>query len=167
MLTTITIQGGFGDGNDVDLSQTSFAGDPSGVLGTVEFADTTPTTIRESEIEGVDADIVIRATENIIFLGTFGNDSGNTGDAANGVLALKDNRSLTFETRNSIAALDAAGSIDLTASASGTALEIVTTRTSLTVSDGSIIIDSAATGGDLAGLTITLPKLTAGGGIAV
>jgi hypothetical protein len=82
MSTTITIQGGAGDGNDVDLSTTSFAGDPSGVTGIVEFADATPTTIRESEIEGVDANIVIRATQSIAFSGTFDNNSGNTGDAA-------------------------------------------------------------------------------------
>jgi hypothetical protein len=120
MSTTITIQGGTGDGNDVDASATSFAGDPSGVAGTVEFADTTPTTIRESEIEGLDADIVIRATGSILLSGPFDNNSGNVGDAASGVLALKSGWSLVLETSSP------GGSIDLTQTSHGTGLDIVT-----------------------------------------
>ena len=48
---TITIMGGTGDGA-ADGNNT-FAGDPSGVTGTVESSDTAPVTVFESEIENL------------------------------------------------------------------------------------------------------------------
>jgi len=63
--TDVTIRNGSGDGA-ADGTDT-FAGDPSGAFGTVLGADTGPTDIFESELEGLAAgvDIVIEATNNI------------------------------------------------------------------------------------------------------
>ena len=67
MATDITILNGTGDGDDTDLSTTSFAGSPSGTTGTVLATDSTPTSIFESELEGIAAgtNISIAATTSI------------------------------------------------------------------------------------------------------
>ncbi|HYA46200.1 MAG TPA: filamentous hemagglutinin N-terminal domain-containing protein, partial [Burkholderiales bacterium] len=51
----ITIQNGTGDGNDADAATNSFAGTPSGAVGTVLAGDATPTTLFQSELEGIAA----------------------------------------------------------------------------------------------------------------
>ena len=61
----ITIAAGTGDGaTDGD---DTFAGNPSGTVGQVEAADTAPTTIYQSELEGLagDTDIVLEASNDI------------------------------------------------------------------------------------------------------
>jgi len=70
--TDVTIMDGTGDGDDVvdnggGTDPNSFAGDPSGTIGTVLGGDTTPTMLFESELEGLAAgvDIVIEATNDI------------------------------------------------------------------------------------------------------
>src|SRR6187431_1481821 len=67
MSATITILNGTSDGDDIDLSTTSFAGSPSGTTGTVLATDSTPTSIFESELEGIAAgtNISIAATTSI------------------------------------------------------------------------------------------------------
>jgi hypothetical protein len=63
----IVIQNGTGDGNDADALTNSFAGSPSGTVGTVISADATPTTLRESELQGIAAttSISLAATNSI------------------------------------------------------------------------------------------------------
>jgi len=82
--TDISIIDGTGDG-DLDGSDTSFTGDPSGTLGEVLFGDIGPTTIYKSELEGLagNTNIILEATNNI----TIDNDvsldfSSGTGEIA-------------------------------------------------------------------------------------
>lgn len=71
----VTLTGGTSDGA-ADGTDT-FSGDPSGTAGAIAFADTGPTTVFESEIEGLvaalTANIVIQATDSINATGTFTN----------------------------------------------------------------------------------------------
>ena len=62
----LTIANGTGDG-DADGTNT-FAGDPSGVTGSVLTTDTAPVTVFESELEGLSAstNIVLQASNNLI-----------------------------------------------------------------------------------------------------
>jgi filamentous hemagglutinin family protein len=62
----IRIQSGFNDSSDPDSNPSSFAGSPSGGLGQVLESDTLPTTLFESEIEGViGGNLVLQASRNI------------------------------------------------------------------------------------------------------
>src|SRR5262249_28739957 len=63
---TLTVANGSGD-SDADGTNT-FKGSPSGVTGSVLFADTAPTTIFESELEGLSAstNIVLQATSSLV-----------------------------------------------------------------------------------------------------
>ena len=87
MSATITILNGSGDGDDTDLSTTSFAGSPSGTTGTVLATDTTPTTIFESELEGIAAatNISIAATTSITINNLTDNNLNLAQTAANSV----------------------------------------------------------------------------------
>jgi fibronectin-binding autotransporter adhesin len=87
MSATITIFDGPGDGDDTDLSTTSFAGSPSGTTGTVLATDTTPTTIFESELEGIAAatNISIAATTSITINGLTDNNLNLAQTAGNSV----------------------------------------------------------------------------------
>ncbi|MFW6107375.1 MAG: filamentous hemagglutinin N-terminal domain-containing protein, partial [bacterium] len=135
---SLIIAGGTADGA-ADGTDT-FAGDPSGLAGTVLFADGAPATIYESELEGLDADIVLEATQTITTSGDFTDDA----------VTLASDRSLTLRTRNQ--AGDGAGGIDLTASLDGDALLF------RTQGSGSITID-ASTSGEALG-DAALGKLT-------
>ncbi|MCC6425515.1 MAG: filamentous hemagglutinin N-terminal domain-containing protein [Phycisphaerales bacterium] len=132
---TVTLQGGTDDGA-ADGDDT-FAGNPSGVAGTVVFTDTGPTTIFESEIEGLvgaaTADIVIQATESISAAGTF------TGGLQLGAT------NLSLQVSNSAAA----GSIDL----SGVTIGATT---------GNIQILGSTSGNEAC--TITLGPISTGAG---
>ncbi|HSI43649.1 MAG TPA: hypothetical protein VK949_04855 [Methylotenera sp.] len=63
--TNIVIQNGLGDGDDADVLTNSFAG--GATPGTVSSGDATPTTLFESELEGIAAttNIELSATDNI------------------------------------------------------------------------------------------------------
>src|ERR1700742_2014635 len=91
MATTITILTGIGDGDDADALSTSFAGSPSGTIGTVLATDTTPTSIFESELEG------IPGTTNISLASTIGITIANLTDN-NLNLAQTAANSVTFTT---------------------------------------------------------------------
>jgi filamentous hemagglutinin family protein len=107
----ITIQAGAGDGDDTDALNNSFAGSPSGVTGTVLATDTTPTTIFQSELQGIAAttNISLAATNSITInalaggnlnlaqnaghsvafqAGTFAMNTGDTITTAGGALSI-------------------------------------------------------------------------------
>lgn len=147
----IRIDGGFSDGSDdTDASATNLINDSgSNTLGTITFADEgagtpDPFIVTESEIEGTNANIVLQARNSISVSGAFtGND-----------ITIPAGRSLTLQTFNDAGA--GAGSIDLTGSTAGTALNIIT-------SGGGTIAINASTDGTSQG-DISLPTLTSGGG---
>lgn len=135
----ITIQGGSGDG-DVDGTATFF-GDPSGTEGSIAFADVGPTTVFESEIEGLvgaaAANIVLQATDSINATGAF--TAGLALGATN----------FTLQTSNATTA----GTIDLSG-------------VSISSTSGNITILGATSGVEAS--TITLGQITTGaGGISV
>ncbi len=135
----ITITGGTGDG-DVDGTAT-FTGDPSGVEGSIDFADVGPTTVFESEIEGLvgtAANIVLQATQSIVTSGTFGGGTLSLG-ATN----------LSLQTSNAAAA----GVIDLSG------VSIVSTS-------GNIQVLGSTSGVEACDITLGTIS-TGGGGIAV
>lgn len=142
------LQGGTGDGTaDANASTSSFGG---ATVGSVLFGEFGPSvTIRESEIESLDAHIVIEAQHNIRATGTFSN---NRLDPVSG-------RSLTLRTRNSPG--DEAGS----AQAAGIHLGTLQLRTqgggALTLLTG-----TGGPGGRAAGIT-TGALTTIGGAITV
>ena len=108
--TTITIVGGAGDG-DVD-GNTTFQGVPSAVSGAVSFADTGPTTVYQSELEGIlGGAVTLEATDAITTTGTF------TGSA----VTMGNNTNLTLRTRNG--GSDGTGGINLVGSTTGVNLE--------------------------------------------
>ncbi|MBI2989004.1 MAG: filamentous hemagglutinin N-terminal domain-containing protein, partial [Deltaproteobacteria bacterium] len=98
---TLTITGGTNDGA-ADGNNT-FAGDVGAVAGKIEFQDATPTTVYESEIEGVNAAIVLEGTKTVTTAGDFTDDA----------VTIQTNNNLTIRTRNT--AGDTAGEINLTA----------------------------------------------------
>src|SRR5438552_169338 len=138
--TTITITGGSGDGA-ADGTAT-FQG--AATAGTIAFTDATPTTVYESEIEGLNADIVLQAKQTITTSGTFGGAQ----------VLLQNNRNLTLQTRNQSG--DGAGGIDLTASADAANLEFKTQGT------GTIAITGSTDGFSVG--NVTLGKLRTSGG---
>jgi len=124
---------------------------------TNDFGSAADFDIFESEIEGTNANFILRATNSISVAGTFDNNSGNPGDTVNGTLALQSGNSLTLETRNNGAA--EAGSINLTGSAHTTSLAIVTSGA------GTITINSGVGGNQ--NTDITLPVLTSASAIII
>src|SRR5205823_8068651 len=138
--TTITITGGTGDGA-ADGTAT-FEGKLT--PGTIAFVDPTLTTVYESEIEGLNADIVLQAKQTITTSGTFGGAQ----------VLLQNNRNLTLQTRNQSG--DGAGGIDLTASADAANLEFKTQGT------GTIAITGSTDGFSVG--DVTLGKLRTSGG---
>ena len=137
---TITITGGSGDGA-ADGTAT-FQGNAT--AGTIIFTDASPTTVYESEIEGLNADIVLQASQTITTSGTFGSAQ----------VLLQNNRNLTLQTRNQVG--DGAGGINLTASADGVGLEFKTQGA------GTITITGSTDGG--AAGNVTVGKLTTASG---
>ena len=137
---TITITGGSGDGA-ADGTATFKA---EAAAGTITFAEVSPTTVYESEIEGLDAHIVLQATQTITTSGTFGSAQ----------VLLQNNRNLTLQTRNQVG--DGAGGINLTASVDAANLEFKTQGS------GTIAITGSTDGG--AAGNVTLGKLTTSGG---
>src|SRR5581483_10310683 len=135
---TITIQGGSGDG-DADGTDT-FTGDVSLTAYTILADDTVPTTIYQSELEGASANIILEASQSITTAGNFTNTQ----------VLIPTNINLTIRTRNTVG--DGAGSIDLTASADGAALEFKTQGT------GMITIQGSTDGGAIS--NVTVGKLT-------
>ncbi len=142
---TITITGGTGDGA-ADGNNT-FKGNPSGTAGTITFADTSPTTVFESEIENLNADIKLQATDSITTSGTFTNSD----------IVLQNNRNLTLEIQNGTNA----GVIDLTTSTNGNALEVKTSGT------GSITINGSTSGTKTGDITVGKLTTTGTGGITL
>ena len=139
----ITITAGTADGAGDGTS--TFAGSPSGVAGIITFADASPTTVYQSEIININADVVLQAGQNITTSGNFGGSNE---------VALVSNRNLTLQTRNQVG--DGAGGIDLTGSTNGAALEFKTQGT------GNITITGSTDGG--AAGNVALGKLTTSGG---
>ena len=139
----ITITAGTADGAGDGTS--TFAGNPSGTTGTITFADASPTTVYQSELQNVAANIVLQASQNITVSGNFG---GCT------CVSIPNDRNITLETRNQVG--DGAGGIDLTGSAHGNNFEIKTQGT------GTITITGSTDGG--AAGNVTLGKLTTAGG---
>jgi filamentous hemagglutinin family protein len=144
----IVIQGGTADGTaDTTATTNSFGGAVAGTVLYGEFADAV--TVRESEIEGLNANIVLEAAHSVSASGTF--TSG---------LALAAGRSLTVQTRNDPG--DQTGS----AKAAGIALSGIS---AITTSAGGTITMATGTGansatGSAAALT-TAALTTAGGAI--
>ena len=105
----LTISGGVSDGDDADASNAAFQGNASATAGSVLFADATPLTVFESEIEvqSVTANIILEATQSIKTIGNFVGDD----------VLLAAGSNLTLHTRNQ--AGDPAGVIDLTGSLDG------------------------------------------------
>ena len=68
---TLVIGGGTSDG--ATDGQSTFAG--AGTPGTVLAGDATPMTVYESEIENLNANIILQATDAIVFSGTFGGNA--------------------------------------------------------------------------------------------
>ncbi len=69
--STLVIGGGTSDG--ASDGQSTFAG--AGTPGTVLAGDATPMTVYESEIENLNANIILQATDAIVFSGTFGGNA--------------------------------------------------------------------------------------------
>jgi filamentous hemagglutinin family protein len=63
----ILIRNGTGDGDDVDDSNASFAGNPLGGIGQVQAGDATPTILFESELAGLatQSNVLLEATNSI------------------------------------------------------------------------------------------------------
>ena len=110
--TTLIITGGSGDG--AADGNSTFTGNPSGTAYTLLYADTGPTTVYESELEGATANIVLEASRTITTSGTFTSTQ----------VLLPSNINLTMRTRNT--AGDGVSGIDLTASTDGVNLEFKT-----------------------------------------
>ena len=136
----LTIASGTGDG-DADGTDT-FKGSPSGVTGSVLFADTAPTTIFQSELEGLSAstNIVLQATGNLVMQ-----------DLANNQLRLPTTGSVSF-TGNTSFQMDPS---DL----------ITTEGASLSITGGTLTLGNLSTrgnAGNLAGGGISLNATGAG-----
>ncbi|HRJ49103.1 MAG TPA: hypothetical protein PKU91_01120, partial [Phycisphaerales bacterium] len=122
----VTLTGGTADGA-ADGDDT-FSGDPSGTAGSIAFADTGPTTVFESEIEGLvanaTANIVIQATESINATGTFTN--GLELGATN--LSLQTSNAAAPGTINlsGVSISSTTGNIQVLGSTSGTEISTVT-----------------------------------------
>jgi len=169
----ILIQGGNGDGDDQgNNSPTALRNNPgSDTLGSILFSDEgatspDPFVIRESEIEGSDANIILEARNRIAVSGTFDNDAdgGGAADPGLNVVLLKDGRNLTLRTRNN--AGDGIGGIDLTAGGTLNNLEFKTQGGgSITLQTGN---DGLGGGGtEVGSAPITVGKLTTTGGSTV
>jgi fibronectin-binding autotransporter adhesin len=117
---TITIVGGTGDGA-ADGTGTFF-GDPGATEGTVLFADIGPTTIFESEIEGLvanaAANIVLQATEAITALGIFDGGELSLG-ATNFTLSVSNDTAAGFINLTGVSITSTSGNILIEGSTSG------------------------------------------------
>jgi hypothetical protein len=89
------------DGDDVDLDPDLLVGD-TGVAGDILFTDLgdpsslPPFTIYESELEGTDADIVLRANRSVIAKGTFDHETEEFAEGLNVVRLKNDNDFFIF-----------------------------------------------------------------------
>ena len=146
----IVINGGTTDGSDSEAGNSAtLVQQNGGNAGEVLFADT-PTTynIFESEIENTDADINLQATNSISVTGTFTVDTN--GEGAGSIVRLKNNRSLTLDTRN------ATGEGTTGISLTGVAFQ--------TLGSGNITVRSGITGAGAGGdgaTPVTVSALTA------
>ncbi|RJF99222.1 filamentous hemagglutinin N-terminal domain-containing protein [Noviherbaspirillum saxi] len=140
----ITIAGGSNDG--AADGNSTFQGTTTS--GTINFADAGPTTIYQSELQGLNpgTNIVLEASDLITTSGSFSN-----------LVTLPSNANLTMRTRN--ASTDGTGSIgiDLVGSSDGPNLEFKTQGT------GTITMQTG-TGTSPQSALITVGKLTTGGG---
>ncbi len=142
--TTINIVGGTGDGTTDGTNTT--AGTPSNLAGAINFSDTGPTTVYQSELEGiVGGNVVLEATSGITTGGTF------TG----GAVVMANNTNLTLRTRN--AGGDGTGGINLVGSVTGVNLEWRTQGT------GTITME-AGTDPTPQAVALTVGKLSTQGG---
>ena len=142
--TTINIVGGTGDGTTDGTA--AFEGAPSALSGAINFSDTGPTTVYQSELEGiVGGNVVLEATSGITTGGTF------TG----GAVVMANNTNLTLRTRN--AGGDGTGGINLVGSVTGVNLEWRTQGT------GTITME-AGTDPTPQAVALTVGKLSTQGG---
>ncbi|MBL8763922.1 MAG: hypothetical protein JNM07_06605 [Phycisphaerae bacterium] len=146
----IQIVGGTADGSDnPDASATNLINaSGSNTPGSIAFTDEgqgspNPFVVRESEIEGTNANIILQARNSITTSGTF----------VAGEVLLQNNRSLTLQTRNNGG--DGAGAINLTGSTHGAALIFRTQGT------GTITIEAGQAG--VAAASVSLCSLTTAG----
>ncbi len=145
----IEITGGSGNGN-TDKSVAHFAGNDAGsAAGEILFANTGPSIVYQSEIEGQSqtADITLQATRSISTAGSF----------SNGALTLAPDSNLLIETRN--LGSGETGLINLIGSSQGAGLEIETSGI------GTITVRSGV-GGDR-NTPILLPSLISASDIRV
>jgi filamentous hemagglutinin family protein len=110
------------DGDDVDLDPDLLVGD-TGTAGDILFTDlgdpsgVAPFTIYESELEGTDADIVLRANRSVIATGTFDHETEEYGEGLNVVRLMDGNDFFIFTATPSDLESTAFAGIDLVSGA--------------------------------------------------
>jgi filamentous hemagglutinin family protein len=136
---TLTIANGSGDG-DADGTNT-FKGSPSGVTGSVLFADTAPTTIFESELEGLSAstNIVLQATNSLVISNLTDNLLALP---TTGSVAFQSNGTFSMDTGDTIRTEGASLTIN---GATGVTLGNLSTRGASGSLSGAINVTSGAT----------------------
>ena len=134
--TTLTVANGTGDG-DADGTNT-FTGSPSGVTGSVLFADTAPTTIFESELEGLPAstNVVLQATSSLVIANLTDNLLALP---ATGGVAFQSNGTFSMDTGDTIRTEGASLTIS---SATGMTLGNLSTRGASGTLSGAINVQS-------------------------
>jgi filamentous hemagglutinin family protein len=152
----ILIQAGIGNADDADGLTNSFAGSPSGTIGTVLAGDTTPTTLFQSELEGIAATTSISlAATNAITIAPLAGGNLNLAQTAGNAVSFQ---SGTFSMQSGDTITTAGGALNITTTGGAATIG------NLATNGGSVILNlaGASTAEAVSGAGTALTKLGAG-----